>query len=472
MLNIIMPLIFIAGILCVALEDKIKINKAAITITMAIILWSILMINVVEFKNIFNPEYLGLWIKDNPSLALLPMKEQAMSYLSDFVLIDRLGDVATTLFFVMATMVIIELVDSQGGFMVVSEKITTRNKRKMLWIICILAFFFSALLDNIAAAVVIIALLRKLITKREDRWIFASMVIIASNAGGSWSPIGDVTTILLWSSGNLTAAHQILSLFLPALATVLVPLIIVQYTFKKGECFENIKKDTYVLIYNNPRFKNMRIYSSVILAMGVISLASVPIFKEFTHLPPFMGVLFGLSLMWIFTDIALHRSRIREAKKVNVVKIFNRIDMATIMFFFGILMSVAAIDTAGQLEKAGEAMSKAISEPLLISFIVGICSSFLDNVALVAATMGMYPLADPNAVGALSDFAVNGDFWTFLAYCGVTGGSILIIGSATGVTVMGMEKITFGYYLKKFTLLAFLGYIAGAVVYLAINSMS
>lgn len=466
-LDLIMPTIFLAGIVCIAMEDKLKINKAAIATGMAIILWSLILIDIEDIASVFNPEYLRLYVQGNPSLATESLHSQAISYISDFVLIDRLGEVATTIFFVMATMVIIELIDNNGGFYLITRKIKTRDKRRLLWVVSILSFFISALLDNIAAAVVMVALLRKLVQDRDDRKIYACMVIVAANAGGSWSPIGDVTTILLWSSGNITAAHQILSLFVPAALTMIVPVFIAQRFFPKHS--KVVLKGDSVVEVQTPQSKRVMLYRTLILIMGVLSLALVPVFKEITHLPPFMGVLCGLTVLWIFTDVVFGRVPLRENSKMSVVKMFSRIDMATIMFFFGVLMSVAAIDTAGQLERAGAAVSEAVSEPLLISFIVGLCSSFVDNVALVAATMGMYPLADVSSVGVLSNFVVNGDFWIFLAYCGVTGGSILIIGSATGVTVMGMEKITFGYYLKNITFLAFIGYLCGAGTYLLIN---
>ena len=464
-MQFIMLIVFVLGILAIAMEDTLKINKAASALLTALILWLIYIIMAPEFLGTGLNETFNVFLVDNPSIAELPKMEQYRQFIVNHEIIEHLGDVSTTLFFVMSTMVIIELIDIHGGFLIITNSIHTENKRKLLVIVSFLAFFISALLDNIATAIVMIAMLRKLIPHSRERWIFASMIVIAANAGGSWSPIGDVTTILLWTNGNLTPMHQISHLFIPSLICMLVSLFIVTRFYKKDDRWD---RDSMAFRATNqqtvlsPVHKKGRI---TMLVIGVLSLAMVPVFNYFTGLPPFMGVLFGMVILWIYTDLiyGYEYEEAPEKHKYRVARVIGKIDMSTILFFLGILMSVAALESAGQLTQISEVLNKAGS-PLLISFFIGAISSVLDNVALVAATMGMYPVVDATAATA-QYFAVNGEFWTFLAYCAVTGGSIFIIGSATGVTIMGMEKISFAYYMKRFTLVALSGYVAGAVVF-------
>lgn len=419
--------VFLAGIMMIALEDRIGISKAASALLMSVVLWVIVSLSGVV-PNIGEP------------------------------FVEHLGDVSETLFFVMGAMLIVELIDVHGGFRVITNHIHTTRKRKLLWIVSFLTFFLSAILDNLATGIVMIALLRKLIPHRPERWVYACMIIIAANAGGSWSPIGDVTTILLWTGGNLEAGHQVVHLFIPALVAMIVPLIIVTHFFKKGADWGElpIKQENAELPEISQKSR------IIILVLGVSSLALVPVFSEWSHLPPFMRVMLGVAMLWIYTDLMYGRMKdVKETERLSISRVLSRIDMSTILFFMGILMSVAALDTSGQLLTVSDFLSGHFESPLSISFLIGVMSSFVDNVALVAATMGMYPVDPESAM-----FMVSGEFWTFLAYCAVTGGSLLIIGSATGVTVMGMEKITFMYYLKHFTWIALLGYLAGAGTYL------
>lgn len=427
---VLMISIFLVGITMVALEDKIGINKAASALLMSVVLWTVLVIS----------------------------GEGTAAMSDEFVM--HLGDVSETLFFVMGSMVIVELIDSHGGFRVITNQIRTTKKRKLLWIVSFLTFFLSAVLDNLATGIVMISLLRKLIPHRNERWIYASMIILAANAGGSWSPIGDVTTILLWTKGNLLPTHQIGTLFIPALVSMLVPLILVTRFFKKGADW-----GSYPIIAENASMPEINKKSRyIIVILGIGTMVMVPVFNELIYAPPFMTVMLGVSILWAYTDLMYGRmDDVSEEDKMRLGDVLSRIDMPTILFFLGILMSVAALDTSGQLTTVSNFLSAQISSPLAISFVIGVMSSFVDNVALVAATMGMYPV-DPASVF----YAVNGEFWTFLAYCAVTGGSLLIIGSATGVTVMGMEKISFVYYLKRFSLVALAGYVAGALTYLAL----
>lgn len=418
----IMFLLFLTGVVAIAFEDRIRVNKAAVAVGMSIILWTML----IETASV------------------------------DKALVESLGSVSTTLFFVLASMAIIEIIDSHGAFDVIVTLIKTRNKRKLLWIISFITFAFSAVLGNLATVIIIVALVRKMIIYKEDRLIFASMVIIAANAGGSWSPIGDVTTLILWTGGNISVWSQTYHVLLPALAMMIVPLTFVTFMFGKEDSakYYEESEDDYVLSHITPFFKKS------ILVVGLLSLALVPFLQVMFDIPPFMGVLFGLTVLWVMTDRLYYYRRSMGLQELRVSRVFSRIDVPTVLFFLGILMSVEALKISGELTVMSNYLGKIIPEPEYISFVLGLCSSFLDNVALVAGTIGMYPLAQAGP------FMADGTFWTFLAYCAVTGGSILIIGSASGVTVMGMEKISFGYYFKKFTPLALLGYVAGSAIYL------
>ena len=332
--------------------------------------------------------------------------------------------------------------------------------------ICFAAFFFSALLDNLAAAIVIMAVLRKLVPDRTDRLKYACMVIIAANAGGSWSPIGDVTTILLWVGKNVTAMHQISHVFFPALINLLVPLTIANFWLFKKDATLRVMSEEEMADEYAPEIPNHS--RRVIFVIGVLSLALVPVFQMVTDLPPFLGVLLGLVVLWFYTDIMYSKLHMHESNKLRISQLLPNIDLATIFFFLGILMAVGALETSGQLGLMSAFLDKHVHEPYLISFVIGILSSCVDNVALVAATMGMYPIVPDaaNLAPYAQFFVSDGGFWTFLAYCAVTGGSILIIGSATGVTVMGLEKIDFMYYTKRFSILALIGYCCGAGVYM------
>ncbi|MEG2864712.1 MAG: SLC13 family permease [Mucinivorans sp.] len=426
---LLMIAIFLGGIVLIAMEDKIGVNKSAVALMMSVTLWVVASLGGVDI------------------------------YGADGF-VEQLGDASETLFFVMGALVIVELVDTHGGFRIISDRISTTNKRYLLYQVSIMTFCLSAFLDNIATGVIMIALLRKFIPTQKERWVFASMVIIAANAGGAFSPIGDVTTILLWTGGNLTPLHQVSHLVLPAFVSMAVPMFIISRTFKKGDLLEG-EVPMRIENANLPEISNRS--RIVILILGVSTMMMVPVFQNWSGLPPFMRVMLGMGLMWIYTDLMYGRNdTMPEENKLRVGNILSRIDMSTIMFFLGVLLSVSALKVSGQLDTVGKFFEDTIPDPLGISFVIGLMSSFVDNVALVAATQGMYPVAE------MGVYAANSEFWTFLAYCAVTGGSLLIIGSATGVTVMGMEKISFMYYLKRFSLIAFVGYLAGAGLYLLI----
>lgn len=463
---ILMPVIFVLGIFAIALEDKIKVNKAAVALGMAIALWLVLMIDANNILLLHSNPLFSKFLQQNPEIANASMKEQFIAYITDRNIIYHLGNVSETLFFVMCSMLIVDIVDKHGGFRAMTGYIRTSNKRRLLWYISFVTFFLSALLDNLAAAIVILAVLRKLVPDRTDRLKYACMVIIAANAGGCWSPIGDVTTILLWVGKNLSVGHQISHLILPGLINMLVPTTIAHFwLFKKRATLreepEQDQPDEFIPIISNRSRRT-------IFVIGILSLALVPVFQVLTGLPPFMGVMFGLVVLWIYTDLMYSNMHVRESYKLRITRLLPNLDMSTIFFFLGILMSVGALETSGHLLLMSNVLDSSIHQPYLISFIIGILSSCVDNVALVAATMGMYPLAD--AAPGMSEYALHfvsdGGFWSFLAYCAVTGGSLLIIGSATGVTVMGLEKISFMYYLKRFSLLALAGYLSGAAVFM------
>ena len=446
-----MPIIFILGILAIAFEDVIKINKAATAVGMSILLWALFIINAEHFLTLNPPAHVKEFMTMFPGLREIPTHELAFEFV-EWKLIRGLGDVATTLFFVLGSMAIIDIIDSHGGFGVISQSITTNRHRKLLWILCLTTFFMSILLGNLATVIVLIAIARKLIPERNTRLLFSAMIIVAANAGGSCSPIGDVTTLLLWTGGNISAMHQITTLILPSLVMLLVPLSIATFMLPKNGTVEPL-----VLTDNNSKV-NPKV-RKMVLWVGLGSLALVPVLQTLIELPPFMGVLIGLVALWAITDRRYAESEDEDLQNLRVHRTLSRVDISTVFFFLGILMSVQALIVTGQLTILANWLSDTFTNENTIAVILGVMSSFLDNVALVSATMGMYPI---EAVGA---FAADSSFWTLLAYCAVTGGSILIIGSAAGVTVMGMEKISFGYYLKRITPIVLLGYFAGILIY-------
>lgn len=449
-----MPVIFVLGILGIAFEEQIKINKTATALLTCVLLWAILLIDTsVASRTEGFLQYVAHATGGGDT--------EVSDYLS-LRLTEHLGDVSGTLFFVLCSMVLVSTIDSYGGFKSVASIVATTNKRRLLWRVAFASFFFSAFLDNLAASIVIIAVLRKLVPDTTDRMKYACMSIIACNAGGSWSPIGDVTTLLLWNNGRITPYYQIFHLIIPALISLVVPTLLAHFfLFKKGVKLRqrpNVPEDEmYDILPHRARI--------VVFMLGILSLMLVPIWQTFFDVPAFMGVIFGLVLVWIYTELMFSRykKRLREATTLRMTEqLNNNADLTTIFYFLGILMSVAALIEGGQLAAASTQVTKLIPSTGLLATIIGVLSSMLDNVALVAAVLGMYPV---DASGALSPFVLNGSFWVFLAYCAVNGGSLLIIGSATGVTVMGLEGISFGYYLKRFSLLALSGYLAGALAY-------
>ena len=424
---------FVAGYLCITLESLTKINKAAIALLMCVVCWTLLMVSP------------GAYYPDVAS-------DGVLHHISE-VIEHHLGDAAGTLFFLMGAMTIVEIVDSNGGFNFVRDIMKTRSKRKLLWRVAIATFFLSSILDNLTTSIVMIMVLRKLVQSREERLIYAALIIISANSGGAFSPIGDVTTIMLWIKGVVTTQGILTEIFIPSLVSMLVPAFILQYSLSG-----KFDKEQNLVTAEISQFT--KVQRNIIFWLGVGGLVFVPIFKSSTHLPPFMGILLVLGVLWTVTEIFHHNTSEDDTMAKRVSDLLSRIDLSTIMFFLGILMAVAVLQEIGVLTALGTGLNEVfVGNYYVINGIIGVLSSIVDNVPLVAGCMGMYPVAETGAM------AIDGIFWQLLAYCAGVGGSMLIIGSAAGVVVMGLEKITFGWYLKRITWIAFVGYLAGIVTY-------
>jgi len=429
-------LVFAIGYLAIALEHKININKTASALLIGVVCWVLL---------IFGRETIF------PNLS----SGHALEYISESLLI-QLGDISEILFFLLGAMTIVELIDAHEGFSIITDRIKLTSRSKLLWALSFITFFLSAALDNLTTAIVMATLLRKMIKNKNDLWIFAGMIIIAANAGGAWSPIGDVTTIMLWIGGQITATNIIAEVFIPSLICMLVPLTILGLKLKG-----NLKPDSDSEVTQMVHLNRVSEFEKILVfCVGIGALLFVPIFKTITHLPPFMGILFGLSVIWILTEI-LHRKKNVEFKKnLSIVGILQRIDTPSILFFLGILMAVAALQIGGHLLQLSNFLDANFDSIYVINAFIGVLSSIIDNVPMVAGAMGMY---------TLEVYPIDHNFWELLAYCAGTGGSILIIGSAAGVAIMGIFKIDFIWYMKKISLLALLGYLAGIGTYILLN---
>ncbi len=436
-LTLAIVVVFCLGYFCIAIESKLKINKAAIAMLMFVLCWTLFMIDPSQYL----PEAVG------------KMRARVVGGASE----HPLGVTATTLFFLMGAMTIVELVDQNGGFNFVRDTLQTSSKRKLLWRIAFMTFFLSAILDNLTTSIVMIMILRKLVSDQKERLLYAGLVVIAANSGGAFSVIGDVTTIMLWNRGVITALGVLLEIFIPSLVSMLIPAYIISHTLHGNVTYTPQQAQT---MQANELTVSQR---KSIFYLGVGGLVFVPIFKSITHLPPFVGILLVLSVLWTVTEVFYANLKEEEEKgamQKRVTQMLKRIDMSTILFFLGILMAVACLETIGVLTSLGKGLDVAFGgNHYMVTGIIGVLSSIVDNVPLVAGCMGMYP------VQAVGDMAVDGIFWQLLAYCAGVGGSMLIIGSAAGVVVMGLEKITFGWYLRHITWLAFVGYVAGMLIY-------
>lgn len=421
--------IFIIGYLGIALEHPIKINKTATALLTGVLCWTIYVI--------FSSD-----------------KELVLSELS-----HHLGSVSEILFFLLGAMTIVELIDAHQGFKLITDRITSKNKVTLLWTIAFITFFLSSVLDNLTSAIVMVSVIRKLIKGSESRKLFAGIVIIAANAGGAWSPIGDVTTTMLWIGGQITPVNIMKMLLIPSLISLIIPLVYLTFqlkgSVKKAKEEEAKPEEVHQVIIQTQN-------SLIMLFTGFSTLLFVPIFKTITHLPPYMGILLGLSIVWIVSEI-LHSGKDEEEKKpFTVAHALSKIDTSSILFFLGILIAISALESTHLLTELATWMDKSIGNQDIIVVVIGLASAVIDNVPLVAASMGMYDL---------TAFPTDSKIWEFMAYCAGTGGSILIIGSAAGVAVMGMEKIDFLWYMRKISFTALLGYFAGVGAYLLIFAL-
>lgn len=431
--------VFVIGYVCIAAESFTKVNKAAIALLMCVLCWTLYMMDPGQYLSQALPGAAG---------SLQELATQVGESLK-----MHLGDTAETLFFLMGAMTIVEVVDTYGGFNFVRDIMKTRSKRKLLWRIAFMTFFLSAILDNLTTSIVMIMVLRKLMRDNKERMIFASIVIIAANAGGTFSPIGDVTTIMLWIKGMITTGGVLSELFLPSVVSLLIPVFILQFSLKGKLASEQNLPEANVSTFT-------RRQRHIVFFLGVGGLIFVPIFRYLTNLPPFMGILLVLGLLWMVTEFFYRSTSEDDTMARRVSHLMSRIDMSTILFFLGILMAVACLSEIGVLTALGTTLNNVSGgNHYLVTGTIGVISSIVDNVPLVAGCMGMYPIAPTG------DMAVDGLFWQLLAYCAGVGGSMLIIGSAAGVVVMGLEKITFGWYLKHISWVALVGYLAGMVAY-------
>ena len=425
-----MIVIFVLGYLAIALEHPIKVDKAASALITGVLVWTLFVLSGADQHFI---------------------EEQLLHHLSE---------ISSILFFLLGAMTIVELVDAHEGFSIITDKITTKNRVKLLWIVSVLTFFFSAALDNLTTTIVMVSLLRKLIDDKYERWFFAGIVVVAANAGGAWSPIGDVTTTMLWIGGQLTTMTIIKTLIVPSIVAMIVPLTVLSFTMK-GEIVRPVEVGNEEDSDPTTAFER-----NLIFFLGVVGLLFVPVFKTLTHLPPFMGMMLSLGVLWLVTEI-IHRSKNTVDKsQLSVIGVLRKIDTASVLFFLGILLAVAGLQSAGHLALMAQNLNEWFGGDIYaINIVIGLLSAIVDNVPLVAGSMGMYEIT------SVGNFAQDGVFWQFLAFCAGTGGSALIIGSAAGVAAMGLEKIDFVWYLKKISILALLGYFAGAGTYILMQSL-
>ncbi len=415
-------IVFVLAYTAIALEHLLKVNKTATALLASGLLWSMYALTGPDFH-----------------LAVQNLHES-------------LADTAQIVFFLMGAMAIVEIIDAHNGFVVITSRIKTTRMSSLLWLVGFVTFFLSAILDNLTSTIVMISLVKKLLQKHEDRLFFAGIIVIAANAGGAWTPIGDVTTTMLWIGGQITTLQIMKGVFLPSLVCLLVPLAITSYTLRGREV---VAKSTSV--EKRSGRINTPFERQLMFCMGIGTLMSVPVFKGITHLPPVMGILFGLGFLWLVGEL-LHRNEKDEYREqLSVVGALKRIDMSSIVFFIGILLSVAALEHAHILDDLAQWLTATIGRLDVIVPLIGLASAVVDNVPLVAASMGMYDMAT---------YPPDSFLWEFMAYCAGTGGSILIIGSAAGVAAMGLEKIHFFWYARKIGVLAAVGYFAGIATYM------
>lgn len=443
-------IVFVVGYLAIALEHPIKINKTASALVTAVICWTIFTVSDASETLLNSANYTHFLHELGEKASSLTAQELHLEYVTES-LGHHLNEISQILFFLMGAMTIVELVDAHHGFKFITDRIKTKNPIMLLWVVCMVAFFLSSVLDNLTTTIVMVSLIRKLIPDKEMRLFFAGMIIIAANAGGAWSPIGDVTTTMLWIGGQISAGAIIKNVFVPSLVCMLVPLLYLSFTLKGtlGEFKTSTKISKPAVATGN-----------LMLILGVSALISVPIFKTTTHLPPYMGMLLGLGVLWIISELINPNLDEAERRNYTAGHALTKIDMPSVLFFLGILLAVGSLQSMGTLSNFAAYLNDSIGDNRIIITLIGVLSAIVDNVPLVAASMGMYSMD----IYPMDDF-----IWEYLAYCAGTGGSILVIGSAAGVAAMGMEKIEFGWYLRKISLLALMGYLGGALVYLLMH---
>jgi len=452
---LLMLFVFIIGYTLIIFEHKIKINKAASALLLGVLTWTIY---IIGGKEILQLDFSRHWLEFSKHFDYPFRMEIIREFITEHQLPHHLSEIAGIVLFLLGAMTIVEVIDNYQGFKIITEKIKTTNKIKLLWIVSIMTFFLSAILDNLTTTIVMVALMRKILTDKHNRWLFAGLIVISANSGGAWSPIGDVTTIMLWIGGQITAVSIIKSIILPSFVSMIIPLTLLSFIIKGKIANPALSEDeTREFVPRKDRL--------TILIAGVIALISVPVFKTFTHLPPYMGMLLGLGFLWFYTDLRFHFNGKKDLRKLNVNRIIRDVDTPTILFFLGILSGVAALQSAGHLNILSVWLAEKIGNIYIINIIIGAVSSIIDNVPLVAASIGMYDIAPNGTLGYAANFVQDGNFWSFLAYCAGTGGSILIIGSAAGVAAMSIEKIDFFWYLKHISWLAITGYLGGALCY-------
>lgn len=446
-------IVFLIGYFFIAIEHPIKVNKTATALITGTLCWII----YISFNKYF------ITISNVPAAFIDTIKDQGLHfknttellthYAAHYQLLHHFAEVSNILFFLLGAMTIVEIIDTYDGFAVITDRIKAVNKVNLLWLVALITFFLSSVLDNLTTTIVLVSVLRKLIKSKKNRLFFVGIVVIAANAGGAWTPIGDVTTTMLWIGGQITAFHIIKVLFLPSLVCLLIPLLYLSIFKMKGNVerpdLDALKKTTVSIDF---------VHQRLILFMGISGLILVPVLKATIGLTPFMGMMFSLSILWITAELISRKHQDIEHTTTHIVNALKRIDYPSILFFLGILMAVASLQSAGLLNLLANHLNDWIGNQTIIVLIIGLLSSIIDNVPLVAAGMGMY------------DFPQNDFFWEFLAYCAGTGGSCLIIGSAAGVAAMGLEKIDFIWYMKKMSILALMGYFSGAIVYILIAS--
>ncbi len=413
-----MVVIFVAGYLFITLEHSFHINKAATALLAGVLCWTVYITQVPE------------------------------THIVTEQLTHHLSEIAGILFFLLGAMTIVEIIDAHDGFELIVSNIKTNSSRKLLWIMSGLAFCLSAILDNLTTTIVLVSLLRKLVSDKQERWLYACIVVIAANAGGAFTPIGDVTTTMLWIGGQITPANIMAKLFLPSLVCMLFPLLYLSRT--SGKKINHKLHETSSKVLTSTPFERR-----LVLGLGLLVLVFVPVFKLITHLPPYMGILLGLGFLWTIIEIIHHRKEEEIKNRFSVLTALRKVDTSTMLFFLGILLCIGALQSAGQLTLMANYLNENVGNFYVINLLVGVFSAIVDNVPLVAAMMRMYA----------TEYPTDHTFWELLAYCAGTGGSILIIGSAAGVAAMGIEKINFMWYLRKISLLAFMGYVAGALTF-------